>query len=143
MKFLTRKKMTDGGWDDALANYREYRRSVAELIPFSFVEFERIRLHDLALNRVIWCGPEILDLFVGWYHLVFSGVQRHEIDFTSLGDTWLYDELHPGRDGAIELHAMLYESDLLIVSRDVSIYTKAKGWIVGTDPGVVVPLETV
>ena len=143
MKFLTRRKMTDGGWDEALANYREYRRSVADLIPSSFVELERIRLHDLKLNRVSWCGPGILDVFVGWYHLIFSGVQHADIDSRSLGETWLYDELHPGRDALIELHAMLDEFDLLIVSRDVSIYTKAKGWIVGADPGLVVPPDRV
>jgi len=74
--------------------------------------------------------------------MVFTEGRLHNFDAEVLGDWWLYEQVHPAKDGRGELQVMLQNTDLIISARAVSIWGgNPEGWVVGDDPHMVAPYE--
>ena len=79
---------------------------------------------------------------MAWYCFVFTDGELHKWDTSVVGDSWLYDEVHPAKGGGGELHVMLQNTDLIVTARDVAVWDSFKNsWVVGERPAMVQPYK--
>jgi hypothetical protein len=145
MKFLTRAiynamqgdpdrpevESADAKWEANGLAYQAHLESIKPQLTKSMQEFCDTSLHDGVIESYGQPRSDVVELQidarenpwgpVGFYRLVFTGVQWHTILENLVNEWWLYQEVHLHDEAGFEYRVLLTEGEFCVVADNVEL----------------------
>lgn len=116
-------------WHAAFDIYEKQLNEIKPLLPKSMQKFEVTAFHDGTFKSYSQKNDQIILKICGGYpgplcgnyELIFTGVSYYQGLKKAVRDTWLYEEIHLSHQGKFEFHALLDESEFVIVADRIEL----------------------
>jgi len=144
MKFFTRERYdaiqhdsrkAERDWNQAVHDYAKHVDKIRAQLPASACQLLDLTLHDGTVSSVDHPDPAVVRIVVdasrnpwgprGIFALTFSGLNAATFHGPTIGDWWLYEEIHLSEAG-LGLHVLLRRSELVVDAAAVTIESLTK-----------------
>lgn len=150
MKFFKRKVLypfkrteeTDKEIKRLFKEYAAHVKAIRDSLPEGARELSGISFHDATVKSVRHVSKKEVEIVIegggydlfsmsyleyGGYTLSFSGVKKAWVPHTTVGDTWLYEEMHLSDVAAFDYQVLLYKDEIRIQADRVRL-TQSYKW---------------
>ena len=124
-------------WDAAKLQYEQVLNEVRDSFPRGVRDFLKVSLHDAVIKSVeelpktrtititLFHYPSSRGSYPGTrYFVTFHGTLIADGLEGLIGETWLYEEMHPSDAAAFEFHVLCEKSEFRIVANDITLTTE-------------------